>query len=107
MFKMFHLFQTYVCKRFDLDVAYVSHMLQEYIPNVSVLCYSKCFHVVSCKCLSGRCICCNGYTRMLQMYVSAVFISMLQVFYLDIAYVVVAIHICCKRMFSNVSFVSD
>ena len=32
---------------------------------------------------------------------------MLQVFYLDVAYVAVAIHICCKRMFVNVSFVSD
>jgi hypothetical protein len=32
---------------------------------------------------------------------------MLQVFYLDVAYVVVAIHICCKLMFVNVSFVSD
>jgi hypothetical protein len=26
LFKMFHLFQMYVCKRFDLDVAYVSHI---------------------------------------------------------------------------------
>jgi hypothetical protein len=26
LFKMFHLFQTYVCKHFDLDVVYVSHI---------------------------------------------------------------------------------
>jgi hypothetical protein len=32
---------------------------------------------------------------------------MLQIFYLDIAYVVVAIHICRKYMFVNVSSVSD
>jgi hypothetical protein len=36
-----------------------------------------------------------------------VFRSILQVFYLDFAYVVVAIHICCKRMFSYISSVSD
>jgi hypothetical protein len=35
------------------------------------------------------------------------FRSMLQVFYLNVAYVAVAIHIYCKRMFSNVSSVSD
>jgi hypothetical protein len=43
--------------------------------------------------------------RMLQwlyMYVSnvsAVFKRMLQMFYLNVAYVAVVIHICCKRMF--------
>jgi hypothetical protein len=35
------------------------------------------------------------------------FKRVLQVFYLDVAYVVMAIHICCKRMFVNISFVSD
>ena len=35
------------------------------------------------------------------------FKRMLQVFYLDVAYVAVAIPICCKRMFVNVSFISD
>jgi hypothetical protein len=28
------------------------------------------FYITSCKCLSRRCICCNGYTRMLQVYIS-------------------------------------
>jgi hypothetical protein len=41
------------CKRFDLDVAYVSHIChKEYVQNVSavsVLCCNKCFHVASCK----------------------------------------------------------
>ena len=43
VFKMFHLFQTYVAS--VLNVAYVSHMLQHYVPNVSaisVLYCSKC-----------------------------------------------------------------
>jgi hypothetical protein len=51
------------------------------------------------------CICCSDYTRMLQVYVPndskcfSCFRRMLQVFYLDVAYVLVAIHICCKPMF--------
>jgi hypothetical protein len=48
------------------------------------------------------CICCNGYTRMFQMYVSnvsAISYVYCKCFYLDVAYVTVAIHICCKRMF--------
>jgi hypothetical protein len=96
------LFQMYICKCSDLDVVYVSHMLQAYIPNISVLYCSKYFHVASCKSLFGSCIYYNGYTRMLQVYVSnvlAVFRSMLQLFYLDVAYAVVAIHICCKVCF--------
>jgi hypothetical protein len=32
---------------------------------------------------------------------------MLEVFYLDVAYVAAAIHICCKCMFVNVLFISD
>jgi hypothetical protein len=103
LFKMFHMFQTYVCKCFDLDVAYVSHtcctsifqMFQSYVvTSVSML------QIISV--LSRSCICCNGYAHMLQVYVSTVFKSMLQVFYLNIAYVVVTIHICYKCMFLNV-----
>jgi hypothetical protein len=63
---------------FYLDVAYISHMLQEYVPivlGVSVLRCSKCFHVIFKKSVS----CCK-----------------LQVFYLDVAYV---LHTCFKRMF--------
>jgi hypothetical protein len=39
---------------------------------------------------------------MLQVYILnnlAVFKRMLQVFYLDVAYVALAIHVCCKCMF--------
>jgi hypothetical protein len=105
-------------------------------------CFSRFKRVASV--LSGCCICCNGYTHMLQVYVSnvsAIFKRMLQVFYLDmmlhmlhwlytyvtsvrfkylscfkhklqvfyldVAYIAVAIHICCKCMFVNVSSVLD
>jgi hypothetical protein len=78
---------------------------------------------------SVYCTCCNGYTRLLQVYlpnVSLVFIRMLhmlqwlyayvvkcmfqmfqlfhkyvQVFYLDVACLAVAIHICCTSMFQT------
>jgi hypothetical protein len=102
MFQMFQLFQTYI---------------------VSVL--------------FGCCICCNGYTRMLQVYVSNVlalsnvcckwFIQMLYMLYwiytyvasvcfkclalsnicCNITYVALAIHVCCKRIFVNISSVLD
>jgi hypothetical protein len=43
------------------------------------------------------------------MYVASACFScfkyMLQVFYLDVAYAAVNIHICCKCMFINISFV--
>jgi hypothetical protein len=35
------------------------------------------------------------------------FKRMLQVFYLDVAYVALAIHVCCKRVFVNVPSVSE
>jgi hypothetical protein len=50
---MIHMFsERMFASVFYFDVAYFSHMLQEYVPMVSavsVLCYSKCFHVVSYK----------------------------------------------------------
>jgi hypothetical protein len=65
--KMFHLFQTYVCKCFDLHVEYV---LQ---------------------------ICCKSIFQMLQSYVAAnVFMLQVVIIYLEVAYVVMAIHVCCK-----------
>jgi hypothetical protein len=84
-------------------------MLQEYVRNVPVLYCSKCFHVANCKCLSGSCICCTSYIRMSEVYVSnmlAVFRSTLQVFYLNFAYVAMAVHICCAYV-SNILSVSD
>jgi hypothetical protein len=85
-------------------------MLQKYVPNVLVLYCSKCFYVASCKCLSEVIyvamtihVCCNCIFQKFRV----VFKSILQVFYLNIAYVVVAIHICSKRMLSNVLSVLD
>jgi CO dehydrogenase/acetyl-CoA synthase alpha subunit len=72
--------------------------------------------------LSRYCICCSGYTHMLQayvlnvspvldiccskcFYVASVFVSRrgkrgtCGVFHLDVAYVAIAIHVCYKCMF--------
>jgi hypothetical protein len=74
-----------------------------HVASVCFKCF-KCFKGILqvcsygyCKSRSGCCIRCNGYTRMLQVSipnVSSVFRRMLQVFFLDVAYVS---HICCKR----------
>jgi hypothetical protein len=52
LFKMFYLFLDVCCNSF-LSEGYIcfTHILQQYVPNVlvvSVLCYSKWFHVASC-----------------------------------------------------------
>jgi hypothetical protein len=63
MLQVFVQIVSSVFKRFYLDVAYVSHMLQEYVPMVSVvsvLCCSKCYHVACCNC---KC-----FIRMLHMF---------------------------------------
>jgi hypothetical protein len=74
-FKMFYLFLSI----FYLDVAYVSHMLQDYVPIISVtlvLCCNKCFHVASCKC----------------------FIKMLHMFHTHVSSVCSKCFICFRRM---------
>jgi hypothetical protein len=95
MLQVFHLNVAYIvviihvyCKcvfqmfqLFHLDVAcfYLDvHMLQWLYTYVASV-YSKCF---------------------------TFFIRMLQVFYLDVAYVTVVIHICCKHMFELFHLVS-
>jgi hypothetical protein len=66
---MFHLFQTYVCKHFDLDVVYVSH------------------------------ICCKGMFQMFQSYfATSVFMLQVECLS-EIAYVAMTIHVHCKCMF--------
>jgi hypothetical protein len=54
LFKIFHLFfKRMFAIIFYSDVAYVSHMLQEYIimgSAILALCCSKCFRIASCKC---------------------------------------------------------
>jgi hypothetical protein len=90
LFEIFHLFQTYVCKRFDLDVTYVSHircksMFEMFHPYAAGSVFM--LQVVSVY-LEVTYVAMVIY--MLQVYisnVSAVFKSMLQVFYLDVAYV--------------------
>jgi hypothetical protein len=72
--RMFQVFQTF----------------QMYVASVLDGCY---------KSKSGCCICYNCCTHMLQASVpnvSAVFIWMLHVFHLDVAYVAVVIHVCYK-----------
>jgi hypothetical protein len=74
--KCFICFHTYVA----IVLIWMSHMLQLYVPNVSVasvLCCSKWFHVTSCKYF----LCFMCFTHMLQEHVSSVFSLMLQVFY--------------------------
>jgi hypothetical protein len=67
------------------------------------VCFLNVLAVSSRCCIfsSGCCICCGGYTRMLQVYSKCFtcFTRMLQAFYLDVAYAAVVIHICYKRMF--------
>jgi hypothetical protein len=76
--KCFICFQIYVAIVFYLDVAYVfTHMLQQYVPNVSavsVLCCNKCFF-------------------MLQL-----FIQMLHIFHTHVANVCPKCFICSKCM---------
>jgi hypothetical protein len=105
------MLQAFVQNLSSVSDVYFTHILQEYVPNVSsvlVLCCSKFFHVASV--LSGCCICCCGYTRMLQVYVPngskcfSCFRRMLQVFYLDVAYVPVAIQYVaslCSKLFQT------
>jgi hypothetical protein len=60
--------------------------------------------------LFGCYICCNVYTRILQAYISnisVVFKRMLQVIYLDVACVALAMHVSCRCTFSNISAVSN
>jgi hypothetical protein len=71
---MFHVFQIYV--------AYVS----------SECCKSK-------SSIAYVAMAIHGYTRVLYVYVLNVSKHVLEVFHLDVAYVTVAIHVCCKCVF--------
>jgi hypothetical protein len=80
------------------------HILQCLYTYAASVCFKRfnCFQMYVVSGLSGCCICCTGYTRTLQVYVFkcfGYFKRMLQVFYLDVAYVAAAIHGCCKCMF--------
>jgi hypothetical protein len=117
---MWHVFHLDVAK-VDRDIAHVAiaihicckRMFQVFqMFHLDVACVSSgCY-----KSRSGCCTCCDIYTHMLQVYVpnvSTVFESMLQVyskcfsyliwmlhvFHLDVAYVIVTIHVCCNCVF--------
>jgi hypothetical protein len=78
--KYFICFQTYVTIVFYLDVAYIfTHMLQHYVPNVSVvsvICCGKCFFVFQLIYLDVAYVshtCCKRMSQMFylfQMYVA-------------------------------------
>jgi hypothetical protein len=72
------------CKCFDLFVACVSHMLQEYVANVSFLCYSKYFFMLQVFCLDV----------MLDMFHTCCK-YMFQMFYALQTYVALSVS-CCK-----------
>jgi hypothetical protein len=78
LFKMFHLFQTYVASFFDLDVAHILH------------------------------ICCKSMFKVFQLFQSyvaiSVFMLQVKVFYLDIAYVFINM---LQVYVPNVSSASD
>jgi hypothetical protein len=86
------------------------HMLQwlytyvaNVFPNVSVV-LSRC-----CMFLSRCCTCCNGYTRMVQVYilnVSPISCVCYKCFIWMLLYDAVVIHICCKYMFQLFHLVS-
>jgi hypothetical protein len=71
MFQNVSVVSNIYCKCFYLDVVYVALAI-----HVCCKCMFQIFQLFSnvrCKCvLSGCCICCTGYTRMLQVYVSNV-----------------------------------
>jgi hypothetical protein len=64
-FKMFYLFLSV----FYLDVVYVSHMLQEYVPIISVVPILCCISVFMLQVASVLSRCCICFIHMFQVYV--------------------------------------
>jgi len=98
LFKMFHLFQTYVASvliwMLHIFMFQMFHLFLSYfVASVFML------QVVSV--LSVCCICCSVYARVASVCskIFCCFRRMLQVFCQDVVYLGVAIHICCKLMF--------
>jgi hypothetical protein len=101
---MFQTYVTSVLSGYCICCSGCTCMLQVYVPNfspVSDLCY-KCFiwmlHTLQC------CTCFRHILQASIQNVSSVSDVCCKCIYLK---VVVTIHICCKRMFINVSPVSD
>jgi hypothetical protein len=99
MFQCLYTYVTSVCFKFF-------NRFQTYIASICFKFFS-CFRTFVASGLSRCCICSTGYTRTLQMYVFKCFSSfkhMLQVFYLDVAYVALTIQNAasvCFQMFST------
>ena len=79
------------------------HVFQRYVVSVLEICCKRLFkmfnlfHTYVASVLSRCCICFNGYTHMLQasiQNISSVSDVCCKRFHLDVAYVLVAIHIC-------------
>jgi hypothetical protein len=62
--KCFHIVS---CKYFDLEVAYVAMPIHVYFKCMFQM--FQLFQKYAASVLSGCCICCRGYTHMLQEYV--------------------------------------
>ena len=92
---VFQMYVSYVLSGCCICCNSYTRILQLCFSNVSAV-SSRC-----CMFSSGCCICCSGYTRMLQVYIPkfTYFRRSCKCFYLDVAYVAVVIHICCKCMF--------
>jgi hypothetical protein len=127
MLQVFYLNVAYVAMVIHICCSDYTHMLQAYVSNVSVasdVCCRKWFHGASvswagagsprrrmsslcvqyecCKSRSRCRICYNCYTHMLQISIHNVSSTLdicCKCFYLDIAYIIVAIHIRYKHMF--------
>jgi hypothetical protein len=80
LFKMFHLFQTYVASVFYLDAAYVSHLCCESMFEMFQLFQSY----VAISVISGYCVC---FIHLFQLYVpnvsSALIVCCIQVFHVS------------------------
>ena len=127
LLKMFHLLQTYVASVFIWMLHMLQWLCVYVLVAIHICCKPmfQIFHLLRrmlhevlscCKCFMSRrrrslcawygycksrfrCrICCNGYTRMLQVSIQNVSSTSdicCKCFYLDVAYVVVGIHIRC------------
>jgi hypothetical protein len=94
--RMFYVFLMYVSSRCWMYFIWMLHILQLYVLNVSSILH------VCCKCF----IYILHMLQWLYTYVASIcfkwficFRRMLQVFYLDVAYVTVAIHLYCNCIF--------
>jgi hypothetical protein len=105
LFKIFHLLQTYVASvlsRCCICCSGYTHMLEAHVSIVSSalnVCCKKCFHIASVSWAAQAVPAGDGGPRVCDTNVVKVD--------LDVAYFTMAIHVCCKYLFRNVSSTSD